>query len=449
MSKREQKTTGMPKAGVKPTPKDTGETKSLRGKLQPRLLNEYKSKAERETVIQRYVILSIAALAVIAVVILALSLFIDQVVTPTVAVADVNGETITVGEFRSRVRLERALSNERINNAVATFRAIGYSDDQITQLITQDPSYGWNEMQVTDQLGNRVLNQMIDDAIVRQKAAELGITVTQADVENEINAYFAYDPEEGVGEPTATPEPTATATPFVSPTPSPSPTATVTPETAPTETSTPAPSNTPTNTPNPTERAERYNTTRSDFFGAVARAAGVSEANLTSYFETRALRKALATAVLGEAVTTTAYADIRHILVETETQAQDIIASLAAGDSFADLARALSTDTGSGANGGELGWAALSGYVEPFREAAEAAEIDTIVGPVNSQFGYHILQVRAREDREATEAEIETARNNQLEEYIDEQRAAEGSNVQIFDAWVDNVPTEPRFVPRG
>jgi parvulin-like peptidyl-prolyl isomerase len=453
MSKRDQKTTGMPKAGAKSAPKkDTGETKSLRGRLQPRLLNEYKSRAERESVLQRYVILGVAAVAVIAVVILALSLIVDQFITPNEVVANINGETISVGEFRSRVRLERAFMNERINNAVSQLRAQGFSDDQITQFITQDPAYGWNELQVADQLGNRVLNQMIDDVIIRQEAQELGISVSQVDVETQINEYFSYDPE-AAGEPTATLTPTTTSTPFVSPTPSPTRTSTPTPEATedvtPTQTLTPFPSSTPTTTPNATERANEYSETRTNLFSTVARSAGVSEADIIAYFEARALREALTENVLGEATTTTLYADVRHILVETETQAQDVLAALQAGDSFAELARAISTDTGSGANGGELGWTALANFVEEFRVAATDAEIGALVGPVDTQFGFHILQVRAREDREATEEEIANARSSEFQDYIDTQRDAEGMNVEIFDTWVDNVPSEPRFIPRA
>jgi len=59
----------------------------------------------------------------------------------------------------------------------------------------------------------------------------------------------------------------------------------------------------------------------------------------------------------------------RHILVEKEAQAKDIIARLKKGAKFEDLAKKLSKDPGSGANGGDLDWANPNGYVKEFADA--------------------------------------------------------------------------------
>ncbi len=452
MSKRSQ-TTGVPKSGQsKPANQpNTPETKSLRGRLQPRLLNEYRTKHEREAIIQRYLMIGVGVLAAFVVLILGISLLVDQVITPNQVVANVNGETITVGEFRTRVRLERALINERINSEVAQLRAFGLGDEEISNYITQNPDLRWSEIQpaASDQLGNRVLNEMVDDVLIRQQAQALGITVSQDDVQAQIYKFFDYDPDAAVSEPTATPTATITPTPFVSPTPSPSPTNTPTPDVTPTATLTPEATSTPTNTPDATQRAQTFTQNRDDYFGYVRRAAGIGDAEINAYFEMLALREAVKDSVLGEPTTTTLYANVRHILVETEAQAQDVIAALNNGDSFADLARSLSTDTGSGEQGGELGWGPVGGYVDEFAEAVRNAEIGAIVGPVQTQFGYHIIQVRAREEREATEPQIEAERDAEFETYIEGLRDAEGTSIELFDIWLDNVPSEPRFIPRA
>jgi parvulin-like peptidyl-prolyl isomerase len=87
-----------------------------------------------------------------------------------------------------------------------------------------------------------------------------------------------------------------------------------------------------------------------------------------------------------------------HILVETEAQADAILDELAGGADFADLAASESIDTGSGANGGNLPCDRTSNfegsYVPEFVEAALAADIGETVGPVQSQFGYHVIQLR-------------------------------------------------------
>lgn len=84
---------------------------------------------------------------------------------------------------------------------------------------------------------------------------------------------------------------------------------------------------------------------------------------------------------------------VSHILVETEPEAQSVLDRLADGEEFTDLAVELSTDPGSGAAGGELGCAPSSNYVPPFAEAVDTAELGQYVGPVESDFGFHVLVV--------------------------------------------------------
>lgn len=83
---------------------------------------------------------------------------------------------------------------------------------------------------------------------------------------------------------------------------------------------------------------------------------------------------------------------VRHILVDTEAEGDDIITRLAAGEDFGELAVELSTGP-SGPNGGELGCASSAGYVPEFADAVDAAEVGEFVGPVQTQFGFHVIVV--------------------------------------------------------
>ena len=84
----------------------------------------------------------------------------------------------------------------------------------------------------------------------------------------------------------------------------------------------------------------------------------------------------------------------RHILVEKEADAVKLIADLKKGGKFEDLAKKNSKDPGSGANGGDLDWAAPGSYVKEFSEAMVAlAKGKVTEKPVKSQFGYHIIRV--------------------------------------------------------
>ncbi len=84
----------------------------------------------------------------------------------------------------------------------------------------------------------------------------------------------------------------------------------------------------------------------------------------------------------------------RHILVETEDQAKALIADIKKGGSFEELAKKHSKDPGSGANGGDLDWAAAGSYVPEFSAAmAKLAKGEMTDAPVKSQFGFHIIRV--------------------------------------------------------
>ena len=83
----------------------------------------------------------------------------------------------------------------------------------------------------------------------------------------------------------------------------------------------------------------------------------------------------------------------RHILVEKEDAAKDIIARLQKGEKFEELAKQ-SKDPGNKDRGGDLGWAAPSGYVKPFADALVALQKGKFsASPVNTQFGWHVIQL--------------------------------------------------------
>lgn len=84
----------------------------------------------------------------------------------------------------------------------------------------------------------------------------------------------------------------------------------------------------------------------------------------------------------------------RHILVETEVEAKDIIASLKKGASFEKLAEERSIDVGSKSNGGELGWSAAAAYVKPFADALKNLKKgNTTDKPVQTSFGWHVIRL--------------------------------------------------------
>ena len=84
----------------------------------------------------------------------------------------------------------------------------------------------------------------------------------------------------------------------------------------------------------------------------------------------------------------------RHILVAKEDEAKAIIASLKKGGKFEEIAKKQSKDPGSGANGGDLDWAAPGNYVPEFSKAMVALKKGQLTdAPVKSQFGWHIIRL--------------------------------------------------------
>ena len=448
MTKRSQ-SAGLPKStSAKSTPK--ADAASQR-RSQPRLIREYKTKAEREAVVQRYLIIGTAVVVGVAAIILIAAILVDQLVVPRQTTAVVNGDPITIAEFEQRVRFERALINNQLSQAILTATSFGITGDQLNQFLgSQEPYATWlTEVQVADQLGNRVLNDMIEDRLIRQRAAEIGVSVTDADVQKQINEFFGYDPEAALLAPTATITATTTPTPFVSPTPTNTPTITPTPELTVTPTFTAFPSATPTTTPDATQRADEFRTTRDEFFASLRQQAGLSDADINAIFQDRALRAALREQVTAELTHSAPFVNVRQILVDSQISADEVLAALQAGESFTELAQSVSTDS-SNTQGGELGWVQLSSletqYGAAFTDAISAAEVGALIGPVQTDSGFHVVQLRAREDRELTDAQYEAERDTVFSTYLEELRTSNEANIDINDIWLDNIPSQPVFV---
>lgn len=89
-------------------------------------------------------------------------------------------------------------------------------------------------------------------------------------------------------------------------------------------------------------------------------------------------------------------ATARHILVNTEQQCLELKDKILAGEDFADVAKAHS-NCPSKAQGGDLGQFGPGMMVKEFDEVVFSADVNTLQGPVKTQFGYHLLEVTSRD----------------------------------------------------
>lgn len=404
---------------------------------------------------------------------------------PRRPVAKVGEAEISAKQFEARVRLQRQQLLGQYNQ-YSQYAQFGLDvTSQLQQIETS--------LNAPQSIGQEVLDQMINEELIRQEAAKRGITIGEAELNEEAQGAFGYFPN---GSPTPSMTPTefslpdapaeafkiVTKTPIPSATPeitatleitataslaadtsatdavltitgTPAATATLAPSATPsaTATATLAPTTTPTVgptfTPLPTSTPytlEGYQTQVSDASERFEKL-GFEKGIYISFFENQIFEKKLKDLIAADVTASQEQVWARHILVEDEGAATAIIEKLKNGDDFATLAKELSTDTGSGANGGDLGWFGSGAMVQEFETAAFALKKpgDFTPAPVQSQFGFHIIQLIAKQNRPLSPEQYEAARNKVFEDWLT--AAREEYSVEIFDLWMEHIPTEPNF----
>jgi peptidyl-prolyl cis-trans isomerase C len=112
----------------------------------------------------------------------------------------------------------------------------------------------------------------------------------------------------------------------------------------------------------------------------------------------------------------------RHILVENEADAKQIIADIKKGKKFEDIAKAKSKDPGSAPNGGDLDWATAASYVPEFSQAMVKLNKGQMTQePVKTQFGWHVIRVE--DIREAQLPKLEEVKP-QIAQQLQQQKLA-------------------------
>lgn len=399
-------------------------------------------------------------------------------------VAKVGDVEILVKDFEPRVRLQRQQLLSQYN-LYAQYAQFGMNvEAQLQEIQTQ--------LDTPALIGKTVLDQMVNEELIRQEAAKRGITVSEEEIQEALEAAFVYFPS-GTPTPSVTPtevtlpEVPAEAFSIVTITPLPSATPEVTatseftstPEAEATSTAQPAegtpaateettaepsptptlastatlePSATPTTGPTSTATPTATPYTLEGFETQVADAndrmmqLGFEEDVYRKFFEAQILERKLREELTAEVEPTQTQVWARHILVADEQAAKDIIVRLQNGEDFATLAKELSTDTGSGANGGDLGWFGTGAMVPEFETGAFALSKpgDITTEPVKSDFGYHIIQLIAKQERPLATDQYESAKDAAFQEWLT--AAYEEYGVEIFDIWMSRVPSEPNFV---
>lgn len=413
------------------------------------ITRKHLARQERERIQTRNIMLVSAAVILLVVGLLGYGIVNETYLIPNRPVATVNGEKISMAEFQMQSRYTR-------QNIISQYIQMY----QFAQMFGSDPTYQdyFNQqlVQLAMQLepitvGQAVVDSLIEDRLIRAEAEQRGITATAEEVDVALAEAFGYFPN---GTPTSAPTFAAQATSTLSATQlalvPPTSTPTLVPTEVITQTATPtivlptATPGEPTLTPTPyTEEA--YKQEFADVVSQMDESIQVSEKNLRRIYESILLRNRLTEVITADTPTATEQVWARHILVTGEITATMVLAKLASGTDFAELAAEYSTDTGSAQSGGDLGWFGKGVMIEAFETVAFDLEVGEISNPVESSFGWHIIQVLGHENRPLSETEYQNLREQTFQTWLDAQR--EAADIVIDESWVNSVPTEPTIPP--
>ncbi len=133
----------------------------------------------------------------------------------------------------------------------------------------------------------------------------------------------------------------------------------------------------------------------------------------------------------------------RHILVADEATALKVIERFNKGENWAALAAELSTDTSNKDNGGDLGWFGPGTMDAAFDKAAYATPIGTISTPVQSSFGWHVIQVLGHEERSLSAEQFTALKDKTLQTWLTDAKAA--AKITQTDYWKSVVPSDPNI----
>jgi len=435
------------------------------------------SRQEQEQL--RLVYTALAVVAGLVAVVLLFGLIQTYYLEPNAAIATVNGTKITVGEYRDRVRYERFLLEQQYTQIAQQLENLKKDgNEQFAQFYQQLANQVLQQRSVVDQ---QTVDQMIDDKLLEAEATKRGIKVADDEVNEYINRLMAGQLG-GITQPSAEKtvaaqvQATTTAASWT-PTPTFTPEATLTSTKGLTPTATPE--NTPLPGPTPTLnviQGSQLSTQYSNWLQVLNKNVSIDEPTYRQIIRQTVLSDKVREAISDATPKKALQAHARHILIswqkdnapadgkatpELSTEekakaeeeakakakkiAEDVIKRLKAGEDFAKLTEEFSDDTGSKSDGGDLGFVSKGRFVEPVDKAIFELPVGKVGDePVESQFGWHVLEVVERGDHELSSSDYEQAKREQFSTWLSDTK----KQVTIEDNWTTDKAPKDSFLAR-
>ena len=359
-------------------------------------------------------------------------------------VATIEGQQIDSTYFIERVRLERNGYIQQMG--VITAQSQLYASDPNFQdyfknQLTSIQSY----LDDSQGFAGDVLERMIEEQIAVVEAEKRGISLDEDTIEKAVQELmFRYYPN-------GTPTPTSVPTMMPSPTYSPTQVALLSLTQTSSDSSsiteqTPEPGATPTVSgesylPTATPYTfDMYKTAYTEYIEELAKMQ-VSEESLRKYIKNYLLNQKVFEAVTEETPKSEERVWARHILVKTEGEAMIVLNRLASDEDWSKIASDVSIDTSNKDTGGDLGWFGKGMMVAEFEKAAFELGIGEVSKPVQTSFGWHIIQVIGHDTLPLDDAEFASAKEEFYSKWLEEAKTifkiVKGNN------WEELAPSDP------
>jgi len=388
--------------------------------------------AQKEIEDRQKKIVIISTLAVLVIVIgLVIYGVVDRYVfRARTTVIELESYTINADEFEQQVRWSRRNLILEIDQILNTFQQLGGSPE-VFAYFEQQLILSTTQLQQPLLIGQEVLQSMTDDIILLVVAEKMGVTIDEALIDLEIEEAFGF-----YADGTPTPLPTQELAGDGSDDQADQPT--VTPQSE-SDDQEPDPTATPLLIPTEYTK-DLFLDVYQDFLNSI-KDDGINEKTIRYLVKMSVIRQEVLDSVTANVERTQEQVWVRHILVEDEKTALEITGKLAEGEDFASLAAEYSTDESNKDSGGDLGWFARGRMVPAFDEAAFGLNVGEISDPVQTDFGWHILESLGKDDLLLDAASYDQLKNEVFTNWLNEKRTE--YLPEVNQDWVKYVPTEP------
>ena len=401
---------------------------------------KHRSRVEAERRKIRYIMIGLGTVIVVSVLVLLAGLYQTQVINPqatrdakaalkSAPAVTVNGTVISIADWQARVRFERQL---RINQILQMDQQLQMFDpnDEFGQMLieqgTAQIQQMLEELEQGEVIGSDVLDQMVEEVLMRQGAAERGVTVTPEELQNfiEVSIFsYPYPP---------TPEPFPTTLP---PTPESGatlvPTAVITPTLAPTPRS-----------------AEDFESSYAQYLGQVQDVTEMSEEDWRFMVESQLYLEALLKVFESEVKTEVKQIKGLYIVAQDQETANAFLERLNEGESFEALVDEIQADESEAptAQSGSFDWLPLDVFQSRFGEQLGVMAFNTApseylgVAMPGLDGRFYLVYIEGNEERVLADYLVEQRVQESFQNWLDQQKASEGI---VYGNWREYVPLDP------